>query len=344
MDKIEGFYKKELLVGTYLDPFHDYQEKDVVIEIRQDEVTGVTCHIIPSSYRNPGKPDIASILEKSKRADCPFCPENFEKTTPRFTSDVAKEGRLRKGKAFLFPNAFPHDRFNCVVRLSDQHFISLKELTAESTQDGILVCLDYFQRMKELHPAARFCSINWNYMPPAGGSLVHPHLQTVVSKRPSRYAQTVLAAAQGYKASTGNNLWKDLTAYEKEKAERFVASTGNIEWMTAFAPKGMAGEVWFVFSGKRSIFELDSEDVHDLVMGFSRIFNYFDEKNIIGFNMSLFATLDEEDNFRVQGKLIPRFVILPSEASDVNYFDKLHNEIICPVIPEIMCRELKTLF
>jgi general stress protein 26 len=52
----------------------------------------------------------------------------------------------------------------------------------------------------------------------------------------------------------------------------------------------------------------------------------------------------EDDNLWVQGKLMPRFVILPLETSDVNYFEKLHNETICPFIPEEMCQELKALF
>jgi hypothetical protein len=46
----------------------------------------------------------------------------------------------------------------------------------------------------------------------------------------------------------------------------------------------------------------------------------------------------------VQGKLVPRFVILPLGTSDLNYFEKLHDEIICPVIPEELCRDLKPWF
>ena len=344
MDMINTVYRKDYMVGTYLDPFNEFKEKEVSFEIRHDEITDVTCRILPARYRISVKPDIKSYLEKSTESNCPFCPSLFEKITPKFTPSITKEGKFQRGNAFLFPNAFPHDQFNCVAIFSDKHFIGLNELTTKTMLDGFLVCRDYFKRMKEVYPAVRFCSINWNYMPPAGGGLIHPHVQTVIGENPTRFIATISTKAQSYKEATGSNLWRDLIAYEKERDERFIASTGTIEWIVSFAPQGMAGEIWFVFNGKKSIFNLNDEDVNELLKGFSRLFRYFDEKNFISFNMALFATLEEDDNLWVQGKLMPRFVILPLGTSDVNYFEKLHNEIICPFIPEEMCKELKSLF
>ena len=181
-------------------------------------------------------------------------------------------------------------------------------------------------------------------MPPAGGGLVHPHVQTVIEEKPSHFLATIAQKANSYHEATGSNLWTDLIAYEKDIDERFIASTGNIDWFASFAPRGMAGEIWFVFNGKKSIFKLTNEDYLELLTGFSRLFRYFEEKNFISFNMTLFATLVEDDNLWVQGRLMPRFVILPLGTSDVNYFEKFHNEILCSVVPEEMCRELKSLF
>jgi UDPglucose--hexose-1-phosphate uridylyltransferase len=341
---IDTVYNKELRIGKYLDPFNAFNEKEVSYEIRHDEVTDVTCHILPVRHRKSVKPEITPYLEKSPEPTCPFCPDLFEKTTPKFTPDISAEGRFQKGNASLFPNAFPHDRFNCVAIFSHKHFISLNELKAETMLDGFRVCGDYFQRMKEVNPALRFCSINWNYMPPAGGGLIHPHVQTVIEEKPSHFVAAITQKANSYREATGGNLWADLIAYEKYIDERFIASTGNIEWIASFAPRGMAGEIWFVFNGKKSIFKLIDEDFHELLTGFSRLFRFFDEKNFISFNMTLFATLVEDDNLWVQGRLLPRFVILPLGTSDVNYFEKLHNEILCTVNPEEMCKELKCLF
>ena len=283
---LSALYKKELRIAKYLDPLNEFKEKEVPIEIRHDEITGVTCHILPTRYRISIKPDIKQYLEKSAESNCPFCPALFEKSTPKFTPNITRKGRFQRGSACLFPNAFPHDQFNCVVTFSDKHFLGLTELKTEDMLDGFLVCLDYFERMKQVYPKVRFCSINWNYMPLAGGGLLHPHFQTVIGENPSRFISTILTKARSYREATGRNLWNDLIAYEKEMDERYIASTGNIDWIASFAPHGMAGEICFVFKGKKSIFDL----------------------------------------------------------SDVNYFEKLHNEIICPFVPEEVSGELRSMF
>ncbi len=66
--------------------------------------------------------------------------------------------------------------------------------------------------------------------------------------------------------------------------------------------------------------------------------------NFISFNMSLFAPMISNRYLWVQGKITPRFEINPIGTSDLNYFEKLHNEIICPVVPEDLCRELQLYF
>ncbi|MBN1382674.1 MAG: hypothetical protein JXA41_13465 [Deltaproteobacteria bacterium] len=341
---IDSFYKKEHLTGKYLDPFNGFKEKEMPFEIRHDDITGVTCRILPGRYRIPVKPDIQAYLEKSTTSNCPFCPGLFEKGTPRFTPNISPAGKFQRGKAFLFPNAFPHDRFNCVAIFSDEHFIGLNELTPEAMQDGFGVCCDYFKRIKEVHPAVRFCSINWNYMPPAGGALIHPHIQTIVGENPTSYVARITAKARSYQEAVGSNLWRDLIAYEKETDERFIASTGAIAWMASFAPQGLAGEIRFIFHGKRSFFDLTDNDMIDLLAGLSRIFGYLDGKNFISFNLGLFAGLAENDDLWVQGRVLPRISLLPLGTSDVNYFEKLHDEIICPYVPEVIGGELKDLF
>jgi len=58
-------FKKEITTGHYLDPFNDFQEKKVNIELRYDETTGVACRILPYRVRPAKKPDLDSYLEKS---------------------------------------------------------------------------------------------------------------------------------------------------------------------------------------------------------------------------------------------------------------------------------------
>ncbi len=337
-------FTREIFTGKYLDPFNGFKEKESTFEIRRDEITGVTARILPSRFRGFQKHDIREYLEKSPEEKCPFCLPQLELLTPRFTPDVIADGQFRRGNAVLFPNAFPHDRHNGVALFSSRHFLGLEELTPEVMRDGFLVCRDYCERMLAMHPDLQYGSINWNYMPPAGGGLIHPHLQTVMGECPTRFMQTLYDSAVRYERETGRPLWDDLLAQEKKAEERYIASTGSLVWLVGFAPRGMAGEIDFYLPERMSLFSLTENDLLELLTGLTRIFAYFAANNLISFNMTLYATLREESRFPVQGRIVPRFLILPLGASDSNYFEKLHDEIICPVVPEQICSDLRPYF
>jgi len=75
-----------------------------------------------------------------------------------------------------------------------------------------------------------------------------------------------------------------------------------------------------------------------------RIFRFFRAKHIDSFNFSLFSGGKGEADTRVFGRLCPRAVMPPWNTSDVNYFEKLHDEVICVVSPEELNRELGNFF
>jgi galactose-1-phosphate uridylyltransferase len=337
-------FKKEVALGRYLDPFNDFKEKEAVFEIRTDEIYGVTSRILPYRFKVPQKPDVNEYLEKSPESICPFCLTLFSQMTPRFMPEINADGKFVHGEAILFPNAFPHDRYNNVAILSHRHFIPLDQLTCEITLDGFLVCLDYFRTMARLEQGLRFCSINWNYMPPAGGGLIHPHIQTVIGTEPTRFVAVFYNNAHQYQKDFGRNLWMDFIDYELKQKERIIAGTRAIVWIASFAPKSMAGEVSFFYPGKSSILDLTDDDFRELLSGCSNVFNYFHENNFISFNMALYAALQQDKNLCIQGKIVPRFLNQPLGTSDLNYFEKLHDEIICPMIPEDLCLGLRPYF
>ncbi len=339
-----GFHK-EMTKGRYLNPFAGFEEKEIAIEERYDETTGVASRILPYRVKPGHKPDIDAYLEKSPSSICPFCPDLFEKLTPRFTPDIIPEGKFRHGDAWLFPNAFPYDATNTVAIFSSRHFVALDQLTPQAMRDGFAVCRDYFYRIAEMQQGHQYCSINWNYMPPAGGGMIHPHLQTIVGKNPTSFVRRILASAQNYAAATGGgNLWRNLLMMEREAAERYIACTGAIAWLAAFSPKGMAGEIDFYFKEKTSFFDLTEANFDELLTGLSKIFLHLYVNNFMSFNLSLYATMTPDKNFWVQGKIVPRFELNPLGTSDLNYFEKLHDEIICPIVPEQLCRELQEYF
>ncbi len=338
-------YRKQTSAASFLSPFESWARKELLIEERFDETTGVASRILPFRSHPAQKPDIKSYLEKSPESMCPFCPQSLEQITPRFETGIIREGRFRRGDACLFPNAFPYDQSSSVAVFSPRHFVPMEELSPELMRDGFAVCIDYFRRIAELHKDVRYCSINWNYMPPAGGGLIHPHLQTIAGAKPTGFMDRLISGARKYaEAHGGACLWEDLVEYEKKAGERFIADTGSIFWLAPFSPKGMAGEVDFIFKGISSIFDIGDAVLGELLAGLSKVFAFLAGKNYISFNMALYAAIRGGDNLWVQGKIVPRLELNALGTSDLNYFEKLHDEIICLVMPEQLCGELKALF
>ena len=100
----------------------------------------------------------------------------------------------------------------------------------------------------------------------------------------------------------------------------------------------------FIFQDKTSIFDLTEANYEELLESLSRIFSNLYLNNFMSFNLILYAPMTNDRNLWVQGKLVPRFEINPLGTSDLNYFEKLHNEIICPVVPEQLCEEIQPYF
>jgi UDPglucose--hexose-1-phosphate uridylyltransferase len=340
-----AWFEKKVETCRYLNPLKNFQENEVTLEVRRDGITGTVSRVLP--YRGKRKfnqPDAKAYLEKSPESLCPFCPALLDQIATRFTPEIFPEGRLTRGRAVLFPNAFPHDAFNTVAVISEKHYLALDELTPEVMRDAFALCLDYFRKMNAARPDLNAASINWNYMPPSGGGLLHPHLQTVLGERPTRYVGRLRESAEEYERRTGGSLWRDLVADESGKGVRHIARTGAIDWLAAFAPRGMAGEVRFVFSERNSLFALTGGDWGFFFEGLSRIFRYLKEAGIVSFNLAICGALRDDSLLAVQGSVIPRFAVPPLGASDINYFEKLHDEIICPVVPENLCAELRPYF
>ncbi len=100
-------FKKEITTGRYLNPFNGFEEKEITIELRYDEITGVACRILPYRVRPAQKPDLDFYLEKSPESLCPFCSDLFEKTTPKFTAEYYCGRKISDGeKPVCFPTPF----------------------------------------------------------------------------------------------------------------------------------------------------------------------------------------------------------------------------------------------
>lgn len=340
-------FRRELLSSRIMTRSNsgELTEAVVPLEVRFDPLTGQTCRIVQYSTERIIKPDMAELEKRSKEAPCPFCSPLIEQITPRFPPDLIPEGIISKGKAVAFPNNVPYDIYGVVVVVSDKHFIPFKGFDGETVYNALLAAQSYIKSVEKYDPQAIYNFIAWNYMPPAGGSLVHPHLQSNASYHPTRYQKLLLEASERYHQEKGTNYWSDLLKQEKKNGQRYVGKTGNTEWLTSFAPKGRLADIIAVFPGKASAADLSPKDLRDFTSGLLKVFSYIDGLKLISFNMSTYSGFDK-DRFWAHARITPRGLLLysPIETSDQFYYQILQDENICIIPPETMAAGLRKRF
>lgn len=317
----------------------------VPLEFRFDPLTDRTCRIVQYSLERIIRPNLKALEKRSRELPCPFCPPLVEQITPRFPSDLVPEGIIRKGRSVAFPNHSPWDVYGVVVVISDEHFIPLDGFDQETVRNALLAAQTYIKAVQKADPAAKYHFIAWNYMPPSGGSLVHPHLQSNVGYHAAYYQRQVLEASERYFQEKGTNYWCDLLEQEKRTGERYIGKIGRTEWLTAFAPRGRLSDIVAVFPGKASITELAGADLRDFSAGLLKVFKYLDELNLVSFNMATYSGFDE-GQFWAHARITPRGSLLysPIETSDQFYYQVLQDENICILPPEVASERLKRHF
>jgi UDPglucose--hexose-1-phosphate uridylyltransferase len=327
-------------VCRFLDPTRGFEPVEKVTEIRYDPLTSRTSHILDMGFE-PQRPDVEGMVSRSRSAFNPFASDKREEVTPRFLDEVEgiPEGRLAVGEALVVPNLFPYDRYSAVTVLSEADFVPLGGFLEKVLVDAFRADLLYFGRVRETEGEdLRHYSVNWNYMPLSGGSVMHPHHQLIASPVPTNYLKDVEAGLKRY----GGDYFGDLVRTE-ENGERWIGREGSVSWFTGFAPLGHIDAVG-VFEGTASIFDLIDEDMGALARSLFRIFDYLHAENFASFNFSLYG-LEGVDGFTVHCRLSPRFLLSNTlGASDVNYFEISHAESLAFFYPEAAARGLRERF
>jgi UDPglucose--hexose-1-phosphate uridylyltransferase len=337
---MEALFQKRKSESVLLDFTSEFKEKSIPLEVRTDLFTGCVSRILKFRNKLPESRPDNDAIEKSK-STCPFCPGHRDLFTPKFPPSIAPEGRIQFGNAVVLPNAFPYSRYCGVTLFSDEHFLSLDRFTPQMLHDAFQAGVMYIDRVKASDPEVKTASINWNYLMSAGGGLYHPHLQVVVNRQPSHFHQHLMDQSRAYGLESGKNYWQGLLAYEKKLQERYLFSEGKIEFLSVFSPKGMFGEVLALFTGMTSLTAIGDAEWAAFQNGLSRILRSFHRMNLNSLNMTLLLNLSPCEDFEIQARITPRMSMPPWGTSDVNYFEKGHNEIIVVLPPETLGEEIR---
>ena len=333
-----------------LDPLKNFELASQTLEHRKDPLTGRSCIMVQGRLdyiKNLIETDSHFLdeLVQSTQHTCPFCPGAVATKSPKFTPQLVPEGRIRVGEAIGFPSLFAHEDFNAVIVPTPRHRVSLVDFTPVMLRDGFQVCLQYFSKVKEFSPRSRHCTIAMNFLPPAGSTVAHPHIQALASDIPLQAVTELLDHSKTYFKENGSCYWTDLIETERLLGKRFLGGTGNITWVTAFAPLGLC-EVQGVIPGKSSFTSISEQDLTELADGITRVLRFYHETGIRSFNLAMYSgPLDESENsFNVVIRIVARYGYKPRFVSDIWALQYLLNEREVFESPEETCRSLKKYF
>jgi galactose-1-phosphate uridylyltransferase len=299
---------------------------------RRDPLTGRSARILSGVKLRPAsRPDLASIAAKPQF--CPFCAEFLETATFPFPAELAPQGRIRRGDAVVVPNVMAYATHSAVgIYDAGRHFLDLDQLTPRVVGDALAAMVEHARAVRRFDPTAVWSSINANYLPPSGSSLVHPHLQSAHDAHGLTGQRLLVERSAGWPGRA--SFWDALVGQERD-GPRWLGPIGRVAWLTPFAPSGFH-EVWGVVQGVADVVDITDDDAAALGAGLSRVLARYMAWNLTSFNFSLTGGGPDgaASRYSVVLKMVSRANVEPMYRSEVTYFERLHDEALVDLSPE----------
>jgi UDPglucose--hexose-1-phosphate uridylyltransferase len=293
------------------------------VQCRRELLTGFRCRISTERIRRGINQEPLAVAVGG--ADCPFCPGQVDDATPRFPDG----SRIRRGESITFQNLYPFAAFHTVTVITRAHSVS--RFSARQLSDAL------HGQLESLCGYDGYASINWNYLPSAGASLAHPHMQGVADALPTSRAERYITESHRHRLKTGRIYWDELREYESG-SDRFLFGE-EIQWIASAVPVGEK-EI-------RGLLPIRTPDefgpyIETFAADLLRIIDLYREAGTHAFNMALFFDRNGYDQgFRAFCSIIARINPNPSSISDSAFMERLHLEPIILTLPEDLGKRLR---
>ncbi|MFW6196985.1 MAG: hypothetical protein ACOC5D_06605 [Thermoplasmatota archaeon] len=325
---IEFKSKKEF--SEFYNPNEDELE-EVEIEIRHDPLTGKTSRIIQKPFPIAEDSDMSDV---EKDSFCPMCSENIYDVGARDTRVLDKK-LGEKGEAVLMANITPYAEYSLVCRLAKDHYLELDEFEVHHFSDAFELLSDYLGKVKEKGDV-KYSSIIMNYLKPAGSSIVHPHMQMLISDQYNDLYRRRYEEGRRFYEKHGESYWE---VFVREDNERRIGKIGDIDWFSAFSPQGFE-HIKGIYYGE--FLEIDAED---LAKGMINVLRTYKDLNYNSFNISVFVPpLNQEEGFATVVDMVTRSNLDRFYWSDVSAINKLQDEPLTNRKPEKIISDYKKRF
>jgi UDPglucose--hexose-1-phosphate uridylyltransferase len=318
---------REVVSSRILVPTENgHQERQGRVEVRLDPLTGHSVRLLGEGrLLAPSDFDLEAFGDQS-RSWCPFCGERATTLTPRFPAELEAEGRFQRGRALCFPNLATYAKWSSVsIYGPDLHYLPLERMTPRLVADNLAAQVDFLTAAVRHDEAAPWVSLSANHMLPSGSSLFHPHVQGAVDPFPTTFQRLLAAVPEGRFA--------EYLATEKARGERYLGSTGSVEWLASFAPVGFH-ELRALLPGLRSPDQLTPALVEELGVGLARALNLYAELGMQSFNLAVYGAPAEVPGYVLNLRLVSRSNLQPQYRSDATYFERVHWTALVDTSPE----------
>ena len=287
------------------------------VEVRMCPLTGEVSRVINVPLREWSLPDLEEMARET-RASCPFCPEHLGRKTPKFSESLLPGGTLRRGKAVLIPNLFPYDRYCALIILTENHYVPLNAWEPEEILNGLLVAQEFVNHVAEADETVNAFSMNWNYAPHSGSSILHPHIQLSVGAFASNRGRR-LTTAMYEESLRGRDLMAELLDEERAQGLRWCGKVGAWHILFAFAPRGRFFEFLLIHDATGCFPHLPEPDLKALSEGIVRGLGFVVTMGLSSMNLSLFSPLRDEGFFHPMVSISPRACVGPYQMGDISF-------------------------
>ncbi|MGE5173397.1 MAG: hypothetical protein ACM3MD_06175 [Betaproteobacteria bacterium] len=336
---------------TILNPFNNFASEEHRVEVRKDPLLGDTSIYNPylkdkaKAFFGKNDPELVQRLAEENAGSCIFCGENVLHKTARYPADFLSQGRIRIGEAVLFANLFSVGAYHPVIALSGKHFLKLSEFTPRLLVDGIEAAQEFLRSVYRTDASAVFTTLCANYLLPAGASLVHPHLQMLVTPIAYSYHARMLNAGRLHREKYGSTYFDDLVTEENKAGERFIDQQNRWRWIAAFSPMG-SNEIMAIHEKECDFAMLRGEDLTDLSYGISRVLLFYEGLGHLSFNFTLFSVRQSAgtEGFLCIFKIISRQNLYPNYRNDDYFLQKMLQSELIFNLPEELAKQLKKIF
>ncbi len=336
---------------TIANPYNNFAPEDHCVEVRKDPLLGDTSIHNPylkdkaKAFFGRNDPELARKIAEESAANCIFCGENVVSKTACYPPDVLAEGRMRKGSAVLFSNLFSLGAYHPVIALGGAHFLNLSEFTPRALADGFEAAWEFLRCAYRREETAVFAAVCSNYLLPAGASMVHPHMQMLITPVAYSYHGRMVNACRRYYEENGSAYHDDLVDQEKSADERYVVRHNHWHWLTAFSPMG-SNEITAIHDSEADLAALPEEDLEDLACGISKVLLLYERLGLLSFNFALYSVRKAggEQGQRCVFKIISRQNLYPNYRNDDYFLQKMLQTELIFNLPEELAGQLRGIF